>query len=54
MKDDYTKATYALTISLEKYITLDPYDRERFEVIKVTASVHVLVAKNDKMSPPHF
>ncbi|KAK9835261.1 hypothetical protein WJX84_001454 [Apatococcus fuscideae] len=34
MKDDYTKATYALTEALQKYITLDPYDKERFEVIK--------------------
>ncbi len=68
MKDDYTKATYALTISLEKYITLDPYDKERFEVIKVHAPCQVLmsgvkfwygilwnsrVLKNDGYSPEY-
>ena len=35
MKDDYTKATYALTIALEKYLSLDPYDKERIKVIQV-------------------
>ncbi|KAK9819323.1 hypothetical protein WJX74_006254 [Apatococcus lobatus] len=34
MKDDYTKATYALTIALEKYLSLDPYDKERIKVIQ--------------------
>lgn len=35
MKDDYTKATFALTVALEKYLSLDPYDKERIKVIQV-------------------
>ena len=46
MKDDYTKATYALTEALQKYITLDPYDKERFEVIKVILLLISIVSRS--------